>query len=132
MSLPGTAPMEAAMDTSPMEAAPKLKGISPVFREYSNLLCPHGKPGNGWLCPEPGCSGQGLCEHGKQRKTFCKECSPARCPLCNNGRIYAWGNLESHIYGTKLHSGLSEGEKQDAYWDAGTQRGYIHLLKLGD
>ena len=107
------------MDRAPMEAAPKLKGISPVFREYSNSLCPHGKPGNGWLCPEPGCSGQGLCEHGKQRKQTCKECMPAQCPLCNNGRIYAWHSLLSHIYNTKVHEDVPEDEKTTAYVTAG-------------
>ena len=75
----------------------QLKGVSRNRPCYKELLCPHGKPGNGWFCPDPGCSGEGLCKH-KKHKQSCKECEPAQCRLCNNGRIYAWGALSSHIY----------------------------------
>ena len=122
--------MEAAMDTAPTEVAPKLKGLNPNEPAYKQHLCPHGKPGNGWFCGDPGCSGQGLCDHKKQKQA-CKECKPAKCPLCNNGRIYAWGSMMAHIYNTKLHSGVPEADKQAAYWDAGIQEGHIRVLRLG-
>ena len=110
---------------------PQLKGVSRNWPCYKELLCPHGKPGNGWFCPDPGCSGEGLCKH-KKHKQSCKECEPAQCHLCNNGRIYAWGALSSHIYKTKMHADVPENEKAAAYDLAGTQHGYIQLLKIRD
>ena len=72
--------MEAVMDTDvvPLEGAmevemepqapPKLRGLNPNEPAYKLLLCPHGKPGNGWFCGEAGCSGRGLCEHKNRSK----------------------------------------------------------------
>jgi len=39
--------------------------------------------------------------------------------------------MMAHIYNTKLHAGVSEADKQAAYWDAGIEEGHIHVLKLG-
>ena len=118
------------MDAAPMEAAPKLKGINPAYCGYREHLCPHGKPGNGWHCREPGCSGEGFCEHKKQ-KQMCKECKPARCILCDNGRIYSWGNMMQHIYNTKKHADVSQADKAAAYTVAGIAGGHIKVLTLG-
>ena len=115
-------PMEATMEGA-MEAAPKLEGVFPCNPAYKQHLCPHGKPGNGYYCPDPGCSGQGLCEHKKQ-KPSCKECMPAQCPLCNNGKIYTWASLRYHIYNSNMHANVPGLDKQAAYWNAGIEKGY--------
>ena len=122
--------MEVVMDTDPPPLPPKLNGLNPKDPDYKLLLCPHGKPGNGYYCPDPGCSGQGLCEHKKQ-KPACKECMPAQCPLCNNGKIYAWGKMMPHIYNTKKHADVSQADRAAAYTEAGIEGGYIKLLTLG-
>ena len=121
--------MEVVMDTDPPPLPPKLHGLNPKDPDYKLLLCPHGKPGNGWFCGEAGCSGRGLCEHKKQ-KQMCKQCKPAQCPLCNNGRNYAYGNLPQHIFTTKIHAWVSEDDKRAALWQAGEKGGYIVPLTL--
>ena len=100
-----------------MEAAPKLEGLAPNDPVYKQHLCPHGRPGNGYYCPDPGCSGQGLCEHKKQKPT-CKECMPAQCPLCNNGRIYSESNIMTHLFKTKVHDDVPWDKRHALYWDA--------------
>ena len=106
-------PLEGAMEVEmEPQAPPKLRGLNPNEPAYKLLLCPHGKPGNGWFCGEAGRSGQGLCEHKK----------------CNNGRIYAWGNMRAHIYNTKLHAYLSGNDKFTAYWDAGVRGGHVRVM----
>ena len=121
--------MEVVMDTDPPPLPPKLHGLNPKDPDYKLLLCTHGKPGNGWFCGEAGCSGRGLCEHKKQ-KQMCKQCKPAQCPLCNNGRNYAYGNLPQHIFTTKMHAAVSEDDKRAALWQAGDEGGYIVPLTL--
>ena len=101
------------METAP-KFARKLKGFAPYEAGFTQHSCPHGKFGNGWFCNKPGCSGAGLCKHKKHFRT-CAECNPAQCPLCDNGKTYACGNMWSHIYRTKLHAELPENEKRAAY-----------------
>jgi len=119
--------LEVEMDTNPPQAPPKLRGLNPNEPAYKLLLCPHGKPGNGWFCGEAGCSGRGLCEHKKQ-KQMCRQCKPVQCHLCNNGRIYAWGNMRAHIYNTMLHANVSGEDRFTAYWDAGVRGGYVRVM----
>ena len=105
-------PMETSMEP------PKLKGINPGYCGYGQLLCPHGKPGNGWHCREPGCSGEGLCEHKKQ-KPACKECTPTLCPLCN--KVYSQNSIEIHLLRAKVHADVPMDERHMIYsaaWEA--------------
>jgi hypothetical protein len=124
--------MEGAMEVEwtqiPPPLPPKLHGLNPKDPDYKLLLCPHGKPGNRVVLRR----GRVLrawpvrAQKQKQRETN----EPAQCPLCNNGRNYAYGNLPQHIFTTKMHAAVSEDDKRAALWQAGDEGGYIVPLTL--